>query len=130
MKRNNKMRKEFLATLVKVTISVELSIQSKYIDNQIDVNGKRNQFVKKKKKKELNCSLCKIILKYKITERLTLTEWDPCINGPSSMTKMALRIMGKEWFLILGQLGIHTERKRFWPLSCHPQKSVLGGLWI
>ena len=43
------MRKEFLATLVKVTISVELSIQSKYIDNQIDVNGKRNQFVKKKK---------------------------------------------------------------------------------
>ena len=74
MKRNNKMRKEFLATLVKVTISVELSIQSKYIDNQIDVNGKRNQFVKKKKKKELNCSLCKIILKYKITERLTLTE--------------------------------------------------------
>ena len=63
------MRKEFLATLVKVTISVELSIQSKYIDNQIDVNGKRNQFVKKKK---LNCSLCKIILKYKITERLTL----------------------------------------------------------
>ena len=50
MKRNNKMRKEFLATLVKVTISVELSIQSKYIDNQIDVNGKRNQFVKKKKK--------------------------------------------------------------------------------
>ena len=64
------MRKEFLATLVKVTISVELSIQSKYIDNQIDVNGKRNQFVKKKKK--LNCSLCKIILKYKITGRLTL----------------------------------------------------------
>ena len=50
MKRNNKMRKEFLATLVKVTISVELSIQSKYIDNQIDVNGKRYQFVKKKKK--------------------------------------------------------------------------------
>ena len=30
------MRKEFLATLVIVTINVEWHIQSKYIDNQID----------------------------------------------------------------------------------------------
>ena len=107
-KRNNKMRKEFLATLVKVTIGVELSIQSKYVDNQIDEWKKTPICFLKKRKKT-----CKMILKYKITERLTLRGWDPCIHGPSSMTKMALRIMGREWLLILGQLGIHTESKRF-----------------
>ena len=108
-KRNNKMRKEFLATLVKVTVSVELSIQSKYVDNQIDEWKKEPICLKKKERKKT----CKRILKYKITERLTLRGWDPCIHGPSSVTKMALIIMGREWLLILGQLGIHTESKRF-----------------
>ena len=51
-KRNNKMRKEFLATLVKVTISVELSIQSKYVDNQIDEWKKEPICLKKKKERK------------------------------------------------------------------------------
>ena len=62
------MRKEFLATLVKVTVSVELSIQSKYVDNQIDEWKKEPICLKKKERKKT----CKRILKYKITERLTL----------------------------------------------------------